>query len=49
MADRVHQVRLAEADAAVEKERVVRARRGFRDRLRSRVREPVGVADDELF
>ena len=49
VADRVHQVRLAQTHAAVEEKRVVGACRGAGDRLRGGVREPVGVADDELL
>ena len=49
MADRVHQVGLAQTDAAVQKERIVGVRRGPGDGLRGGVGEPVGVADDELF
>ena len=47
--DRVHQVGLAEADAAVEEERVVGARGRFRDRARGGVRELVRGADDEVL
>ncbi len=49
MADRVHEVGLSQADAAVEKERIVGVRRGAGDGLRRGVGEPVGVADDKLF
>ena len=45
--DRVHQVRLSEADAAVQEERVVGARGRFGDGARRGVRELVGGADDE--
>jgi hypothetical protein len=47
LSDRVHQVRLAEADAAVQEERVVGARRRLGDRARGRVRELVRGAHDE--
>ena len=47
LGDRVHQVRLAEADAAVEEERVVGARRRLRDGARRGVGELVGGSDDE--
>ena len=47
VADRVHQVRLAQADAAVEKQRVVRPRRRFGDRAARRVRELIRGTDDE--
>ena len=39
--DRVHQVRLAQADAAVDEQRVVRARRGLGDRPAGRMRKLV--------
>ena len=45
--DRVHQVRLAEPHAAVDEQRVVRARRRFGDRAAGRVRELIRRADDE--
>ena len=45
--DRVHQVGLAEAHAAVEEERVVGAGGGLGDRARGGVGELVGGADDE--
>ena len=47
VADRVHQVRLAEPHAAVDEERVVRARRRFGDGAARGVRELVRRADDE--
>ena len=46
-ADRVHQVRLAQAHAAVDEQRVVGPRRRFRDRAAGRVRELVRRPDDE--
>ena len=45
--DRVHQVRLAEPDAAVDEQRVVRARRRFGDGAARGVRELVRRSDDE--
>ena len=45
--DRVHQVRLAQPDTAVDEQRVVRARRRFRDRAAGRVRELIRRSDDE--
>ena len=45
--DRVHQVRLAESDAAVDEQRVVRARRRFGDRAAGGMRELVRRSDDE--
>ena len=45
--DGVHQVGLAESDAAVDEERVVGARRRFRHRAAGRVRELVRRSDDE--
>src|ERR671913_1223754 len=47
VADRVHQVRLAEADAAVDKKRVVRTRRRFRYSAAGRMCELIGWPDDE--
>ena len=47
VADRVEQVRLAEADAAVDEERVVGLRGQLGDRLAGGLRELVGVADHE--
>ena len=47
MSDGVHQVRLAEADPAVDEERVIRARRRLRDRPAGRVGELVRRSDDE--
>jgi hypothetical protein len=47
MADRVHQVRLAEPDAAMNEQRVVRSRRRFRYRAARGVRELVRWPDDE--
>ena len=45
--DRLQQVRLAEAGAAVDEQRVVRLRRRLGDRERGSVREAVRRADDE--
>ena len=47
VADRVHEVRLAEAHAAVEEERVVGFAGSLRDRQAGSVGETVGRADDE--
>ena len=47
VADRVHQVRLAEADAAVNEQRVIRARRRFRNRAARGMRKLVRRSDDE--
>ena len=47
MADGVEEMRFAEPDSAVDEERVVRARRQLRDRLRRRLRELVRGPDDE--
>ncbi len=47
MPDRVHQVRLAETDAAVDEQRVVRPRRRLRHRAAGRMRELVRRTDDE--
>ena len=47
MTDRVHQVRLAETDAAVDEQRVVGSRRCFGDRATGRVRELIRGSDDE--
>src|SRR4051812_38789912 len=47
LADRLHQVRLAETDAAVDEERVVSASRGLRDRETRGVRNLVVRADDK--
>mgnify|MGYP003602457872 CR=1 FL=1 len=47
VADGVHEVRLAEAHAAVHEQRVVGAGRGLRHRERRRVREVVGRTDHE--
>ena len=49
MADRVHQMGLAQADAAVQVKRVVRAGRGLADGHRGRVGELVRRADHERF
>ena len=49
MSDRVHQMRFAETHAAVQEQRIVRHARRFDDRERRRVREVVGLADDEGF
>jgi hypothetical protein len=46
--DRAHEVRLAEAGAAVDEQRVVHRPRRLRDRVRGRRREPIGRADDEV-
>ena len=46
--DRVHQVRLAEAHAAVQEERVVGVAGALGDREGGGVGEPVGRADDEV-
>ena len=48
VADGVHQVGLAEADAAVQEERVVGVAGALRDRQARRVGEAVGRADDEV-
>ncbi len=48
VADRVHQVCLAQAHPAVEEERVVGVARALGDREGRRVGEPVGRADDEV-
>ncbi len=45
----MHQVRLAEADAAVEEQRIEGHDAAFGDTARSRVREFIGLADDEAF
>ena len=47
VADGVHQVRLAQADAAVEEQRVIGHARLLGDGQRGGVREAVGRADDE--
>ena len=47
LGDRMHQVGLPQADAAVEKQRVVRAGGRLGDRARGGVGELVGRADDE--
>ena len=47
MPDRVQQVRLAESDAAVDEQRVVRARRQLGHGLAGRLRELIRRADDE--
>ena len=47
VADRVHQVRLAEADAAVDEQRVVGAARVLADLHRGRPGELVALAFDE--
>ena len=47
MPDRVHQVRLAEPDSAVDEQRVVGARRRFGDGAARGVRELIRRADDE--
>ena len=48
VADGVHQVGLAEADAAVQEERVVGVARALRDRQARRVGQAVGRPDDEV-
>ena len=48
VADGVHQVGLAEADPAVQEERVVGVARAFGDRQAGRVGEAVGRTDDEV-
>ena len=48
VADRVHQVGLAEADPAVQEERVVGVPGSLGDRQAGRVSQPVGRADDEV-
>ena len=48
IADRVQQVGLAEARVAVDEQRVVGLGGGLGDGDRRRVREPVGLADDEV-
>ena len=48
VADGVHQVGLAEADAAVQEERVVGVARALGDRQAGRMGQPVGRADDEV-
>ena len=45
--DRVHQMRLAETHAAVDEERVVRARRGLGNGAAGRMRELIRRSDDE--
>ena len=47
--DCMHQVRLTEADTAVEKERVIRSRLRFGDAPRRGKRQFVGFSDDEIF
>ena len=47
LADRLHQVRLAQPDAAVNEERIVGAGRRLRDRETRRVRDLVVRTDDE--
>ena len=47
VADGVHQVRLAEPDAAPDKERIVRLAGHLRDGKAGRVGQPVGLAHDE--
>ena len=47
VADGLHQVGLAHADAAIQEERVVGLRRTLRDRLAGGVGELVAAADDE--
>ena len=48
MADGMHKMRLAQADAAVQKQRVICLRRLFSDGLRRRVRESIAIAHDEF-
>ena len=47
--DRVHQMRFAESHAAVEEQRVIRARRRFRNGAARGMRELIRRADDECF
>src|SRR5438105_3745985 len=47
MADRMHQVGFAQADAAVDEQRVIGARRRLRDGATRRMCELVGGTDDE--
>ena len=49
LADRLHQVGLAEADAAVNEKRIVGSRRRLRDRETGRVRNLVVRPDHERF
>ena len=49
MRDRVHQVRLAETDAAVEKQRVVGVAGILRDLERGRLGELIALAFDEAL
>ena len=48
LADRLQEVRLAEADAAVDEQRVVRLARRARRRRRGRVRQAVARAGHEV-
>ena len=48
VADGLHEVGLAEADAAVDEEGVIDARAGFGDGLGGGMGEAVGLADDEI-
>ena len=47
--DRLHQVRFAKSDAAINEERVIGARRRLCDRQRRRVRDLVVRSDHERF
>ena len=47
LTDRMHQVRLAKSHAAVDEQRVVRARRRFGDRAARGMRELIRRPDDE--
>src|ERR1051326_8422290 len=49
LADRLHEMRLAETDAAINEKRVVSARRRLRDRETRRVRDLVVRPNDERF
>ncbi len=48
VADSVEQVRFAQPDSAVQKQRVVRVARMIDDCQRRRVRKSIGLADDEV-
>ncbi|MPM49507.1 hypothetical protein SDC9_96237 [bioreactor metagenome] len=49
MADGVHQVRFAQTDASVEKERVIGGGGVLRNGESRRMREVIGTADDKGF
>src|SRR5713226_1077722 len=49
LANRLHQVRLAKTDAAVDEKRVVSARRRLRDRETGRVRDFIVRSDHKRF